>query len=157
MLFGPYVDAGMTVLDVGCGGGANTLALARLVGETGKVLAVDVQQAMLDMLERRLRRTGLEPRVELRRSDADDVGVDGPVDFINAFWMVHEVPDPSAFLGQLHRALRPGGRLLITEPVVHVSRSLFAATLEEAARAGFHHDPGPRIRFSMSALLGKPG
>lgn len=156
-LFRPYVEDGMTVLDVGCGGGFNALALARLVGENGTVLAVDVQQAMLDMVARRLKRVGLEARVQLRRCQADDLGIDGPVDFVNAFWMVHEVPDTRALLDQLHRALRPGGRLLVTEPVVHVSRSMFSATLEEAARAGLHHDPSPRIRFNMTALLRKPG
>lgn len=156
-LLRPYVDDGMTVLDIGCGGGINTLALARLVGETGKVLAVDVQQAMLDMVGRRLKRVGLESRVQLQRCHTDDIGLDDPVDFVNAFWMVHEVPDTRAFLAQLHRILRPGGRLLITEPVFHVSRRMFSATLEEAARAGLHHDHSPRIRFSMTALLHKPG
>ena len=52
-ILSPYVTTGMTVLDFGCGMGLFAIALAKLVGETGKVIAVDLQQQMLDVLVKR--------------------------------------------------------------------------------------------------------
>ena len=49
-ILAPFVKEGMTVLDVGCGPGFFSVELAKLVGRTGKVISVDLQQGMLDML-----------------------------------------------------------------------------------------------------------
>ena len=144
---------GMTALDVGCGRGFNSIGLARIVGEEGRVVSVDVQQQMLNMLERRARRAGLADRIHLHRCEADTLGVSEAVDFANAFWMVHEVPDTKKFLGEIYSVLKHDGKLLIAEPRFHVSPAAFQKMIKLAESTGFRVYAKPRIAFSTAAVL----
>lgn len=157
-LFGPHVRPGMSALDVGCGRGFATIGLARLVGRSGKVVAVDVQPRMLEMTERRLQRAGLHDRVALRCATVDDLPLgDGErFHFANAFWMVHEVPDRTALLAGIRRHLTPGGLLLVAEPWVHVTGTAFAAMLRTAAEVGLEVVGRPKVAVSHAALLRRP-
>lgn len=159
-LLAPFVLPGMTVLEPGPGMGFFTLELARLVGPNGRVVAVELQQRMLDTLARRARRAGLAERIGLRKTDGARLGVDdlvGVVDFALAFAVVHEIRSPGPFFEAIERALRPGGKLLLSEPRGHVPASDFARTLELARQAGLGgiHGEVPRIRGCHAALLGK--
>lgn len=120
----PYVEEGMVVLEPGCGMGFFTLEHARRVGKSGRVVAVDLQQKMLDGLHRRARQAGLLDRLDLRRTEVDTLGVadlGGRIDFALAFYVVHELPNPSGFFQEVHDSLRSEGRLLIVEPRVMVA------------------------------------
>jgi ubiquinone/menaquinone biosynthesis C-methylase UbiE len=152
-IFGPYVSAGMTAVDVGCGGGFTTLGLARLVGASGRVIAVDVQEKMLAMVRRRARRAGLSGRITTHQCTFESLGIEDEADFADVFWMAHEVQDRERFFGELHALLRPGGRLLVTEPVRHVSREGFDEEVAQARDAGFRRTAEPQVRFSRAALL----
>ena len=152
-IFGPYVSVGMTVLDIGCGRGFNSIGLARIVGEEGRVIAVDVQQEMLNMLQRRSERAGLADRIHLHRCNADALGLEDTVDFVNAFWMVHEVPDIRAFAQQVHSILKKGGTFLIAEPWFHVSSSSFQKTITRVEDVGFKKCDAPRIALSKAAVM----
>lgn len=157
-ILSPYVRPGMIVLEPGPGMGFFTLEIARLVGATGRVIAVDIQPKMLSALLRRARRAGLSDRIETRMADASSLGVDdlaGQVDFALAFAMVHELPDEAHFFSQVARTLKPGGTVLLSEPTGHVNDAHFAAELELAARAGLEVRQRPSIRKSVSALLRK--
>jgi 2-polyprenyl-3-methyl-5-hydroxy-6-metoxy-1,4-benzoquinol methylase len=68
-ILGPYVKPGMTVLDVGCGMGFFSIGMARMVGDEGRVIAVDLQQKMLDVLWRRAQRAGVADRIRLGLHD----------------------------------------------------------------------------------------
>ena len=151
-ILGGLVEEGQTVVDVGCGAGFFSLALAGMVGPEGKVLGVDIQAKMLEMARRRARHRGLEGRIEFRLSEPARLGLQGPVDFVLAFWMVHEVPNQAGFLGEIKSILKPAGRLLLVEPKVHVSKARFEKTVELAGVSGFEVSPGPKVRFSRSAL-----
>ncbi len=155
-ILSPFVREGMTVLEPGPGMGFFTLELARLVGPSGKVVAVDLQTRMLDALRRRARKAGLLERVETRQAGDDGLGVGdlaGRVDFALAFAMVHEVPDGARFFAELAAAVRPGGRVLLAEPRGHVQEPAFAATLDLAAQHGFTAVGRPVIASSHAALL----
>jgi len=155
-IFGSLVRQGMTALDIGCGAGYFTLGLARLVGPTGKVIAVDLQPQMLAMLERRAQRAGLQDRIARQACAPDSLGLAGAqADFANAFWMVHEVSDRRALLAQVRAALKPGGRLLVVEPRGHVSAKEFAGLLDLARTLGWAVEGAPRIAFSRAALMAK--
>jgi ubiquinone/menaquinone biosynthesis C-methylase UbiE len=147
------IEEGQTVADIGCGSGFFTLAMARMVGPGGRVIAVDIQDQMLQTVARRTEREGLSSRVRLHRSKPDVLDLEGPLDFALLFWALHEVPDPSGFVLQIHGALVPGATLLLAEPRIHVSRSRFLEEVDRARSAGFWPSSEPRIRASHSVLL----
>lgn len=139
-LFNTFVEPGMTVLDLGPGMGFHSLPLARLVGPTGRVISPDVQDAMVRGLRRRARRKGLADRIDARVCAQDDLGladVRGQVDFALAINVVHEMTNPDAALRQVHEALRPGGRLLVAEPLGHLSEEERSVSFDLVAHAGF--------------------
>ena len=78
------------------------------------------------------------------------------MDFVLAFWMVHEVPDARAFLNEVAGLLRPGGALFIAEPLLHVSRKRFEQTIKETVSAGLQLSVRPKVSFSRAAVLAKP-
>lgn len=156
-LFGEYVRPGMTVLDIGCGLGINTLGLAGLVGNRGRVIALDIQQKMLNGTMRRAKRIGVEDRIRPVLARPDSLGLSEKVDFILAFYMFHEVPDPPPFMAQVISCLGPAGRFMIVEPKFHVSKRNFERTLSLAEASGLILEERPRIIFSRTALFRRPG
>ena len=157
-LLANLVAEGMTVLEPGPGMGFFTLDLARLVGPTGRVVAVDVQPKMLETLRRRAVRAGLLDRLDLRAVRGNTLGVSdlaGKVGFALAFAMVHEVPDAGRFFSEISAALSPGGRLLFSEPSWHVAEEFFQRELDAALAAGLSVESRPRIPISRSILLRK--
>jgi len=157
-ILAPYVRTGMTVLEPGPGMGFFTVELARLVGASGRVVAVDLQPRMLDGLRRRLSKAGLAGRVDVRLATSDSMGVadlSGVVDFVFAFAVVHELPSPASFFLEAHQVLKPDGHLLLAEPAGHVSLSLFEAEGAAAAKAGLVPVQSPVIRRSRASLLQK--
>ncbi len=155
---GRNVREGMTVFEPGCAMGFFTLELARLVGSSGRVVAVDVQPGMLERLRRRARRAGLDDRIEARLATRDDMGVldlEGKVDFALAFYMVHELRDQAAFFELCRKLLAPGRALLVSEPKGHVREDAFARMLDLASGAGLEIAERPRLALSRSAVLVK--
>ncbi len=156
-LFGPYIRGGMTVMDVGCGRGFASLGLARLVGEGGKVISADLQPEMLAMVDERAARAGLSERIILHQCAERKVGVEEDMDFILAFWMVHELPDASDFFREMYGLLKPEGLLLLAEPKIHNTARGFDRTVSQAMEAGFVVSETPRVRLSRAAVLAKRG
>jgi ubiquinone/menaquinone biosynthesis C-methylase UbiE len=152
-MLGDYVREGMTVLDVGCGLGYFSLGLARIVGNTGKVISVDLQQKMLDIMLKRATRTGLLHRIEPHLCTPDSIDVNTPVDFALAFWMVHETPNPENFFEQVASVLKPDGTLLYAEPSFHVPEKQFNAICSAAGKAGLIKTQDLNIAFSRAALF----
>ena len=154
----PYVREGMTVLEVGPGMGFFTIELARKVGDSGRVVVVDIQPKMLEGLKRRVAKAGLLERVQVRLAQPDSMGLtdlSGAVDLVVAIAVVHEMPSSSAFFTESFQALKPGGGLLLSEPSVHVNSQNFDSELAVAAEAGLTMLERPSIRHSHSALLKK--
>ena len=132
-----------------------SIGLAKLVGNRGCVVAVDVQQKMLNELKRRAGKAGVLDRIRIHRCESDKLGVKGPVDFILAFWMLHEVPDTNLFFHQACSCLRPNGKILIAEPKFHVSSKRFREILVSAQKSVLKRCEVLGLRFSRSAVLEK--
>jgi len=157
-ILGPHVREGMTVMDVGCAMGFFSLPLARMVGASGAVICLDMQERMLLALQKRAAKAGLADRVRTRLCRPDSLGISdlaGKVDFALAFAMVHEVPDPARLVTEIHAALRPSGTLLVAEPTGHVSADAFERTLALARERGFTERNRPSVMRSRSVLLVK--
>ncbi len=152
-IVGPYVRPGMTTLDIGCGMGFFSLAMAELVGPAGCVIAADLQPQMLRVLQRRAARAGLADRIRLHQCEPTRLGVTGPCDFALAFAMLHEVPDPARLLAEIHACLKPAGVLLLAEPRGHVRAAAFAQELTVASAAGLIPRERPAIRWCHAAVL----
>ena len=135
----PYVREGMTVLEPGPGMGFFTLEIARLVGPSGRVIAIDLQPRMLSSLKRRSARRRLQERIDTRLAAPDSLGIsdlEGAVDFTLAFALVHELPAADRFFAEVAKASKPGAGLLFVEPAVHVKAPDFKTETDAAVQAG---------------------
>ena len=129
----------MTVLDLGCGPGFFSIDLARLVGKSGRVIASDLQEGMLQKLRDKIQGTELEERITLHKCVVNKIGVLEDVDFVLAFYMVHEIPNQEGFLNEIKSILKSDGQLFIVEPPFHVSKTTFE---EMVIRQLDHRDAG---------------
>ncbi len=125
------IQPGMTVVDYGCGPGRYTTRLARLVGEGGRVYAVDVHELALQETRKRAARLKLRNVIPVLARGYDSTLPAGSVDMICCLDMFFAVRDPSALLAELRRIARPSGRLVIDDG--HQPRS---ATLAKIRASG---------------------
>ena len=153
----PYVREGMTVLEPGPGMGFFTLELARLVGPSGRVVAVDVQPRMLSSLKRRAARAGLLERVDARLATPDSLGIAdlaGAVDFTLAFALVHELPAVEPFFAEVATGLEAGcGAALCRADRAREAGGFRSPNWQAAIHAGFKLVERPQIRRSHAAFL----
>jgi len=138
-ILGPHVEAGMTILDAGCGTGFFSIPLARMTGSTGTVYCADPQQSMLEVLSKRARKRGLSDIVKIRPCGYSSLRVDDlreRVDVALAFGVLHEVENKDAFLRQIESTLKPEGILCFGEPHV-VSSKEFDREVAAIEEKGF--------------------
>lgn len=106
---------GMVVADIGAGTGYLSRRMAKVVGRGGKVLAVDVQPEMIQMLKQLAQQAQLSQIVPVQCS-ATDVGLPpGSVDLAIMVDVYHELAYPFEVLASITRALKPGGRVVFVE------------------------------------------
>ncbi len=151
------VNEGDTALDLGCGEGYFTIDIAELVGDSGRVFAVDLQDHMLKVVRRRAERAGVNVRIETILASPDKLTTPAPVNFVLAFWMVHEVPDKDRLFKDIAAAMKPGGRFLFVEPKWHVSRDSWQEMAAIAETAGLSHVEERRVTFSRACVFKKQG
>jgi len=106
---------GAIVADIGAGGGWFTVRLARRVGPNGLVYAEDVQRQMVDAIERRVRREGLDNVRTIIGLDDDPRLPEGELDAVLIVDAYHEVTDRVALMRNVARALKPSGKLGIVD------------------------------------------
>lgn len=98
----PYIREGMKVLDIGCGPGFFSIEIAKMVGKNGKVFSVDLQEGMLQKLRNKIIGTELEEIIKPIKCEENKIIVPEKVDFILAFYMVHEVQDKEGFFTSMN-------------------------------------------------------
>jgi ubiquinone/menaquinone biosynthesis C-methylase UbiE len=109
------VQRGQTVADLGAGSGYYTRRLAKAVGETGKVYAVDIQQGMLDLLQAGLAREKVTNVVSVLGTPDDPRLPADTMDMILLVDVYHEFGQPQVMLQRMKSALKSGGRLILLE------------------------------------------
>ena len=150
-----HIRAGMTAIDIGCGPGDFTRAMAAMAGESGSVIAIDLQTEMLLHAQEKCRNSRSAAPITWHQCGPDSLGIAAAADFVLSFFMVHEVPDQGRLFREVFALLKPEGRYLVVEPVFHVTDRAFAATLATAEQAGFQVAARPSLSLCRAVLLEK--
>ena len=112
------LEPGENVVDVGCGAGIDSLIAAKMVGPEGRVIGVDMTPAMLEKARGASEEAGLK-NVEFSEGYAEELPVeDGWADVVISNGVLNLMPDKAAALEEMHRILKPGGRLQIGDILV---------------------------------------
>jgi ubiquinone/menaquinone biosynthesis C-methylase UbiE len=152
-LLRPYIDKGMTVLDLGCGPGFFSIEIAKMLADSGKVIAADLQEGMLEIISKKIKGKELEQRIELHKCEDTKIGIAENVDFVLAFYMIHEVPSQDRLFEELKSILKPDGKIYICEPKFHVSKKSFEAMIDKIKIMGFEIMDSPKVFISRTVLL----
>jgi len=155
---GDFVKEGMLVVEVGCGMGYFTLPIAGMVGESGRVVAIDLQEGMLQVLRKRAHRKGVADRIETRLTKKGPMplaDLEGRVDLVVAMHVIHEVDDQDDFLGDLVQALKTGGIFVCGEPRGHVKEGEFDTTTGRLVSLGLEKVERRKYLTSYRAILKK--
>lgn len=147
----------MSVIDFGCGPGYFTMEIARMLNNSGKVIAADLQDGMLDIVRNKINGSGFENIIELHKCGEDNTGINEKADFVFAFYVVHEVPNHDNFFNEIYSLLNAVGKFYIVEPNFHVSKSEFEEMINKLKSFRFEIIDRPKIFFSRAVLVGKTG
>ncbi|NJK85457.1 MAG: class I SAM-dependent methyltransferase [Bacteroidales bacterium] len=154
-LFENHVVRGMNVLDFGCAMGYFSLPLAKMTGENGKVYCVDIQEKMLEKLNERAKRAGVENIIEPLQvgKTFDPSKLQNQIDFAMLFAVVHEVDDKEELFKNLYSMLKTGAKVLFAEPKGHVSDVEFKKSILLAIDCGFQVSEEKPMKKGLSAFL----
>ncbi|MBX2801536.1 MAG: methyltransferase domain-containing protein [Myxococcales bacterium] len=159
------VKPGHTVVDLGCGSGFHARRLARLVGEQGQVICVDLQPEMLEIARRLASAEGLDNLRFVRGEPSRVPVVAGSVDVLLMVDVYHELAEPGPMLASIRASLKPTGRVALVEyrlegaTAAHIKRDHRMSTLQvrkEWEPAGFslagHFERLPSQHLFLFAL-----
>ncbi len=108
------IKPGDHVLDYGCGPGSYILPTAKLVGKSGKIYALDINPLAARAVQKISSKKGLT-NVETITSDCRTGLPDDSIDVVLLYDILHELSDPNSVLKELHRVLKPGGTLSLSD------------------------------------------
>jgi len=111
--------SGETVLDLGSGGGVDTILAAHEVGPTGRAIGIDLLDEMVERATANAREAGVDGWTEFQRGEMEDIPVeDGSVDVVISNGVINLSPRKSRVFAEVLRVLRPGGRFCVADLTV---------------------------------------
>jgi ubiquinone/menaquinone biosynthesis C-methylase UbiE len=146
-------QAGERVLEIGPGTGYYTLDLAEWLGPDGRVEIFDLQQEFLDHVGRRAAERGLANVVPTQGDATALPYEDGSIDAVVLTAVLGEIPDTAAALREIHRVLKPGGRLIVGELFGDPHFTTLASLKRQAAGAGLSFETHSGNRLAYFARL----
>ncbi len=109
------IKTGMTVCDMGCGNGFYAVEIAKMVGPQGKVLGVDIQPEMLELMKKRAEERNVDNVTPILGTLADPKLPAGQIDLILCVDVYHEFSHPVHMLAAMRKALAPTGLVALVE------------------------------------------
>ena len=136
---------GMSVADIGAGSGYYSSRIAKRIGPTGRVYATDIQQGMIEILERRIKSEGLGNVTTILGAMDDPKLQPNSIDLAIMVDVYHELQQPQIFLQRLRETFKPEGRLVLLEfrkedpkiPILEVHKMSVAEVKQEMEAEGF--------------------
>jgi ubiquinone/menaquinone biosynthesis C-methylase UbiE len=147
-----FVKPGITVMDYGCGPGFFSVEIAKMLNGSGKLYAVDLQDGMLNIVRNKIEGTVLEDVTKLHQCSDSEIGLVEKVDFILAFYVIHEIQNKDNFFVEVKKLLNPGGKILIVEPKFHVNKQSFITMERLLDSHGFKIIERPSVFFSRACV-----
>jgi SAM-dependent methyltransferase len=130
------VEKGQVVVDIGSGAGIDCFLAAERVGPEGKVIGLDMTPAMIERATANARAAGAE-NVEFRLGDAESMPIeDSSADWIISNCVINLAPDKKKVFREAYRALRPGGRISVSDIVARIPRALRSPSLYASCLSG---------------------
>jgi ubiquinone/menaquinone biosynthesis C-methylase UbiE len=149
-----YINPGDTVLDIGPGMGYFTFPISKMAGPDGKVIALDIQEGMLKRLEKKVLKNRIT-NISIKLYDGSRFALEEKFDFILLFWMYHEVNNKTVFINEINSVMKPGAKILIAEPKIHVNKRKIDESVKLFTDNGFKISGEPHISLSRAVLLEK--
>ncbi len=159
------IRKGQTVADLGAGSGYFSFRMASKVGSEGKILAVDIQEAMLNVVRQRAKREGLSNVVAVRSTESDSKLPAASVDLLLMVDVYHELEYPYEVMQSVVKALKPGGRVALVEyrkedprvMIKEVHKMAETQIIKEMAAVGLKHVKTIRtLPIQHLAIFSKP-
>jgi SAM-dependent methyltransferase len=160
------IRSGDTVLDIGSGPGFATFDLSRLVGPTGRVVAIDEAELYVEHLRNQAAARGIE-HIDVRHGDVqnlrDALGGEARFDAAYARWVLCFVKDPEAVVAQAASLLKPGGRLVVQDYFNYSTMSLapkhaaFTRLIEAVEKSWRDRGGDPDIGGRLPGMMRRAG
>jgi len=150
----PYIKKNIKALDIGCGPGVFSIEIAELLEGTGKVISVDMQDGMLELIKRKITGKSIEKSIILHKCTPESINVKENVDFVLMFYMLHEVPNKENLLNEVVSIINKNGLIMIVEPGL-VSKKEFNGIINFIKNNGFEETNKLRIPLSRGIVLKK--
>ncbi|WP_333594847.1 class I SAM-dependent methyltransferase [Anaerospora hongkongensis] len=137
IISGLNAEEGMTILDIGCGPGRVSIPLAKIVGELGTIIAVDIQQEMLDIVKRKAAKENIQniTVVNVPMGAGKLIGFQADRAVLAA--VLGEIPNRTIALREIYDSLKPGGILAISETMFDPHYQSKQTILELVKSMGF--------------------
>jgi len=149
----------MTCLDIGCGGGDVSCELAHLVGPSGRVIAMDIDDVKIAIAREEAAALNI-PNLEFRVCNLCETEPTAEFDFVYARFLLTHLPDPCSLVAKIRQALRPGGTFVVADidfrgyfsyPESPALARYVALYTEAVKRRGGDPNIGPRLPTILTA------